>query len=466
MHKAVITVIGAGSVNWMSQLMRDIYMEDELCGGEIRLVDPNEEYMKAVADMLMMFNKTRNKDYAVKMVKNRREALDGADFVLTTFSPGSLKAYRVDLELPVKYGIQVPVSMTTGIPGISSALRTLPVAAEIVRDMEDMCPSAWLLNVTNPMTMVTQAMNAAAKNVKVVGLCHEFHGFGDYIIPMLGLERPEGVHVSDILYKWLGEQGFEYTVAGINHFIWITEAKYKGVDFLPKIREFCRDYKSLNDYKASVGLPPAEEDPFVSVGEVKFAMCRQLGYFPMVGDRHLVEFLPSLCNTRNGYARKYNVQKTTVDHRLSLQAARFEMIKEIAAGRQDIAWEKSSEEISAIMLAVLNKKSVTGIVNLPNQGQISNMPMGSVVETFATIDHNGAKPKISGELPNSIGTLCRFHNDVYQLTYDAAMNGDRDKLIEAMSLDMSNGGADFGEIPALANELLEKNRELLPRFFA
>ena len=117
---------------------------------------------EAVASMLARFNAERGKDYRVSVCDDRAEALGGADFVMTTFSPGSMDAFEYDLEIPIRYGIRQPVSMTVGPAGISAALRTVPVAAEIVEDMERHCPGAWLLNVTNPMSAVTRAMNLAA----------------------------------------------------------------------------------------------------------------------------------------------------------------------------------------------------------------------------------------------------------------------------------------------------------------
>jgi len=125
-----LTVIGGGSSQWMKNLMRDVYLLDCVDGGEIRLVDPRRDAVEAVAGMLRAFNGMRNKDYAISVTDDRREALEGADFVMTTFSPGSMDAFYHDLEIPIEYGIQIPVSMTVGPPGVSAALRTAPVASD------------------------------------------------------------------------------------------------------------------------------------------------------------------------------------------------------------------------------------------------------------------------------------------------------------------------------------------------
>ncbi|WP_248926202.1 hypothetical protein [Paenibacillus hamazuiensis] len=460
MDNIVLTVIGGGSVNWMTGLMRDVYLLDEIKGGEIRLVDPNREHVEAVAAMLQTFNRLRGKEYGIRIFENRKEALDGADFVLTTFSPGAMDAFWNDLELPIKYGIRQPVSMTVGPCGISASLRTAPAAYELVQEMEEMCPGAWLLNVTNPMSVVTRAMNMAAKTVKVVGMCHELHAAPKYFGPMLGLSKPEGMEVTDYLYRWLPEQGLRYTVAGVNHFIWLTEAKLNGEDVLPRIRSYA---ESRWEFDGDSAKPV---DSFHNRGAAKLALCRQLGCLPLAGDRHLIEFYPSLCNVRIGYGMKYSVLKTTVDARRLTKVSQLEQIRKLASGEREVSWQRSGEEMTEIMKAVVTGGETAAIVNAPNRGQIANMPRDVVVETLATVDRDGVHPWPSGDLPGAIGSLCRLHADVHELTVKAALEGSRRTLIEALSLDPLSGLADFSELGELADDLLQANRRWLPRFFS
>ncbi len=462
-EKIILTVIGGGSVTWMPKLMRDVYRVDQIQGGEIRLVDPHKEHTEAVASMLRKFNEIRGKDYKISVMENRQEALKDADFVMTTFSPGSMDAFWNDLEIPVKYGIRQPVSMTVGPCGISAAIRTAPVAYEIVEEMEVLCPGAWLLNVTNPMSVVTRAMNLAADNVRVVGMCHEFHNLPHFLEKILNLGRPEEIDVLTYLYQWLGEQGFDYTIAGLNHFIWLTEATLDGKDVIPQIRDYCLANERLQSKSYPENGPGSAA--YNKTGFVNFALCRHFGYLPIVGDRHLIEFYPSLCNLRNGFGMKYQIQKTVSEGRRHSKALGLEHIKNLAAGKENADWNRSGEEMVEIMKAIVTGTSVTGIVNMPNEGQIENLPEGVVVETLATIGADGMTPKPSGALPGSVGSLCRLHADVHELTVKAALQGDRSLLIEALSLDPLSGGADFSELSDLADELLVANRHWLPRFF-
>ncbi len=463
MKRVVLTVIGGGSVNWMSNLMRDVYLVDEIDGGEIRLVDPQQEHVEAVASMLRTFNQLRNKDYKISVIEDRREALAGADFVMTTFSPGAMDAFWNDLEIPVKYGIRQPVSMTVGPCGISAALRTASVAYEIVEEMEALCPGAWLLNVTNPMSVVTRAMNMAAKTVNVIGMCHEFHAFPGYMGKILGLRKPKEVDRLTYLYQWLEERGFEYTIAGLNHFIWLTQATLQGKDVVPDIQQYCRDHEQLKPAKYPENGRGI--DSYNYTGYVNFALCRHFGYLPIVGDRHLVEFYPSLCNPNNGYGMKYRVKKTTVGSRQLGKLENLKRIKRIAAAKEEPNWNHSSEEMIGIMRAIITGTSVKCILNMPNRGQIENLPRDVVVETLATVDADGIAPKPSGNLPGAIGSLCRLHADVHELTVQASLTGSRALLLEALSLDPLSGTADFCQLGELADELLEANRKWLPRFF-
>jgi alpha-galactosidase/6-phospho-beta-glucosidase family protein len=452
-----LAVIGGGSSQWMISLMKDIYLLDAVDGGEIRLVDPDRPGAEAVAKMLARFNQTRGKDFSISVCDDRSEALHDADFVMTTFSPGSMDAFDFDLEVPIRYGIRQPVSMTVGPAGISAALRTAPVAAEIVADMERECPQAWLLNVTNPMSVVTRAMNQAARQVRVLGLCHEFHSFSKLAKAILGLQPPPDMNVVEQLYHWMPEQGLNYTVAGINHFIWITSATLHGEDVLPRIRRFAREHRDLRAADAPYTLRNAHG--------AKLALCRTFGYLPVVGDRHLVEFWPHLCNLRNGFGMRYSVEKTTVDSRRHRREDNRARVERIAAGEEEMKWSRSGEEMTEIMRCVLTGDKTTAILNLPNQGQVANLPADVIVETLATVDGSSVQPHDSGDLPGSVASLCRLHVDVQELTVRAALEGSRELLVEALSLDPLSGTGDFGEMGDLADELLLATREWLPRFF-
>lgn len=457
-----LAVIGGGSVNWMRGLMKDIYMLKGVSGGEIRLVDPNVSHVTSVKNMLVKFNELTDKDFKITIEEDRKKAMTGCDFVLTTFSPGAMKAFYNDLEIPVKYGVRLPVSMTCGVCGISAALRTIPVAYEITKEMEEVCPGAVLLNVTNPMTAVTKAFELPAKTVTVYGICHEIHALSRFTESIFGIEKPEDMHIGTYLYSYLKEQGFDYTVAGLNHFIWLTKATLNGKDVLDEVHKFAMEHEEL----IPKGRDTQATNSYKNNYQAKLAMCRQFGYLPIPGDRHLIEFLPSLCNNQNGWGMKYGVTKTTVDSRKLDKVLQQREIDMIASGEKEMEWNQSGEEIAGIIQSYLDEKELITICNKPNVGQISNLPEGAIVETLIRKDVDGTiHPIPAGDLPRAIQPLCYLHSTINEMVVEAALNGDRRLLIEALSMDPSTATMDFSRIPDLCEELLNANKEWLPNFF-
>ena len=460
--KIKIAIIGGGSVNWMRILMKDIYALRGVEGGEIRLVDPNVPHVTSVKNMAEKFNEASDKYFDISIVEDRREALKDCNYVITTFSPGSMDAFFNDLEIPVKYGVRLPVSMTCGISGMSAALRTVPVAYEIAQDMEAVCPGAILLNVTNPMTAVTRAFNLPAKTITVYGICHEIHKLSHYLGKIFGLYAPNGMHISKYLYSWLQEQGFEYTVAGLNHYIWLTKATYHGEDVLDKIRQYAMEHENFDD------LPEHYQgtNPYSNSGQAKLALCRQFGYLPIPGDRHLIEFMSSMCNNQNGFGMDYGIVKTTVDSRKLDKVLQKQEIDKMASGEIPVTFSRSGEEVAGIMQAYIDQTEMITICNRSNIGQISNLPKDVIVETFIKKEKDGSVTPIpAGDLPRPIHHLCYLHSSINEMVVDAALNGDRNLFVEAMSLDPSTGPMDFKKIPQLCDDLLYANQKWLPRFF-
>ena len=260
-----------------------------------------------------------------------------------------------------------------------------------------------------------------------------------------------------------GEKGLDYTFAGVNHFIFLIRARLNGEDVLPRIRQFCRDHSEKGLASGPEGGQAT--DSYRSHFQAAMAICKQTGYFPINHDRHTIEFLPSLCNVRNGYGMKYGVKKTTVDSRRLSKVRQLEEIRQIARGEGSLSWEASGEELVHIIEAIMKKGSYRTVVNVANTGQIANLPRDVVVETMGTVTADGVAPEPAGDLPGVIGSWCRLHSDVHELTLRAALEGSRDLLVQALCLDPLTAGADFSEIGEMADELLNANKAWLPRFF-
>jgi alpha-galactosidase len=262
------------------------------------------------------------------------------------------------------------------------------------------------------------------------------------------------------LYRYLKEQSVRYTVAGINHFIWLTELERNGEDLIPEVRNFAATHHEIVDENKA----HQSGNPFQGTHGVKLMLCRRFGYMPLVGDRHLVEFMPTLCNVRNGYAMQHGVSKTTVDFRRLQKLRQLAEVEQLASGQEKPDWTVSDEPLREIMRAIITGEETETIANTPNVGQLEGLPEGAIVETICTVSKDSIRPHPSGRLPFGIEALVKLHIEVQNLTYEAAMEGSRDKLVQAMTLDPLSAGADFEEIADLTDELIAANREWLPRF--
>jgi alpha-galactosidase/6-phospho-beta-glucosidase family protein len=456
--KTVIGIVGGGSVNWCPGLIRDVYHIDALEGGEIRLLDPDDAALRLIASLEGPYNRLSGKEFKFIPVHSLDECVSGADFTLCTFSPGSLDAFYWDLEVPIPYGVRQPVSMTAGPCGISAALRTCSVAHEVGQAVSKHAPGSWIINVVNPLTCVTRAINLGAPNCKVVGLCHELEGQIGFVGDILGVPWPEGKRGQDYLMR-----DFDLQVAGLNHFIWLTRIFTGGKDRYPELRAFAESHEAW--FKGGDPAAGNFASSWSNNKEAKLALCKAFGSLPMAGDRHLVEFMPSMCSQANRYAMDYGIRKTTMRERYELKKKATERVQRWVSGEEDIPWRRSSEQATDIIETVLTKGKERFVMNVPNRGQIAELPSEVVVESISTLTADGFGYEAAGPLPQPIAGICRSHVEVQELAVQAALEGNRRKLLDALYLDHHTHMVEFREIPRLADELLEANRDLLPRFF-
>ena len=215
-----ITFIGAGSLGFTSELVRDILTFPLLEDAHIALMDINAERLELPRRAVTKIIEAGKRPATVSATLDRAEALKGANVVLTTILAGSTEVWRHDIEIPKKYGVDINVGDTRGPSGIFRFLRTLLPMMDIVRDMEKYCPNAVLLNYTNPMAMLCGALQRQT-HIPVTGLCHSVQG------------------TALMLAGWIGAapNEIDYTCAGINHQAWYIEYKWNGQDAYPLIHK-------------------------------------------------------------------------------------------------------------------------------------------------------------------------------------------------------------------------------------
>ena len=379
-------------------------------------------------------------EFSIEATTDLERSLEGAEFVVVTITTGGLDTMRLDLEIPERYGIYQSVGDTVGPGGLSRALRNVPVMVQLGQTMERVCPDAWMLNLTNPLTVLTRAV-ALTSRIKVMGLCHELFGVRGALIRMFG-GTPDD---------------FQWRVAGINHLIWLLDMTIRGQDGLAMVRDFVASGQQ-------VPLPPSRgawHEPFVDRWRLKLKLFELYGALPAAGDRHLAEFFPWCLTEATQRGADLGVLLTSIEQRQQQVGAAQSMVRAAVAGELPRV-ERSPEATADIVSAIANGSSTRTIVNLPNTGQIDNLPRGAVVETLAEITSAGAFPHTVGSLPLGVLGTLEPHVVNQELIVQAALHGDRQLALQAMVNDPLVPS--LATAQAVLDDLLEAHAGLLPQF--
>jgi alpha-galactosidase/6-phospho-beta-glucosidase family protein len=438
-----VCFVGGGSYNWMPKLLGDLALTPDL-EGSIVLHDLNPTAMEDIAAYGRKALASIGSRFSIETTTDLERALDDAEFVVVTITTGGLDSMALDLDIPEKYGIYQSVGDTVGPGGLSRALRNVPVLVGIAQTMERRCPDAWMLNLTNPLTVLTRVVSMTTR-IKVMGLCHELFGVRGGLIRML---NPGGsIQVED----------FEMRVAGINHLIWILDMTVRGRDGLQMVRDFVAEGRS-------VPLPPPRGDwhePFVDRWKLKLALFEVYDALPAAGDRHLAEFFSYFLTDATHQGADYGVLLTRIAQRQEQVASARAAVHAALSGDFPLL-TRSSEATADIVSAVTNGRSVRTIVNLPNSGQIDNLPRGAVVETLAEITSAGAQPLGVGRLPHGVLSTLQPHVVNQEMIALAALHGDRRLALQAMVNDPLV--PDLATARGVLDELLVAHEAYLPQF--
>ncbi|HEY0256462.1 MAG TPA: hypothetical protein VGC39_03385, partial [Candidatus Methylacidiphilales bacterium] len=412
-----ITFIGGGSYQWVPLLFRDIAVNSHLRGIRFVLHDIDAKRNLELAEVCRIIARKVGSSAAVETEEVLDRAIDGAEAVILCISTGGLDAMEHDIEIPKKYGIYQPVGDSTGPGGISRTLRNIPVVTDLVQRMELRCPEAWLLNLTNPMNQIVRAVQKTSR-IKVIGLCHEFKSFMGTVESLLGLS------------DW--ERETAATIAGINHFSWVTALNVKGQDGLQLLREKVDD---LDRPLADQGGNDVNPSHSLSQNKVKFSLLETYGAIPYPGDRHLVEFFPYFLSEKTRYGADFGVSLTSIEDRKFKWLGYFKQrISEWTAdGPESVPLKASNESLAPILAALISDGPITiQPATFPNLGQVANLPLDFSVETLVTFANGVVSPHASGSLPPAILGLVQKHCLNQDLMVEAALEGDRTKALQSM----------------------------------
>ena len=436
-----IAFVGGGSYQWGPKIILDVALNEDLRGGRLILHDINAEALDDMFDWGTKALSQADADLKLEKTLQLEEALEGADFVVLSISTGGLEATAHDLEIPAKYGVVQTVGDTVGPGGHFRALRNIPVVVEIARSMERVCPDAVLLNLTNPLTALTRAVTKAT-SIRAVGLCHELFSTLGLLSKMF--DEPE--------------EAINVRVAGVNHFIWVTDVSVQGHGVTEET------FRRISGGEArEIALVDAggDTDPFVNTWGFRTELCGLYGNLPAAGDRHLCEFLPGYLSDERERER-LDLRVTTVDIRRERLAADRDQVRRMIQGEKPIPTRRSREEVSDIMAAMWTGEDSVNIVNLPNAGQVRDLPLGAVVETYGAINGGGASGVVFGALPPPIAALVHPHAFNQEAVVQAGLTGDRDLAFRAFLNDPLV--ASQPDARQMFEEMFEAQATYLPQF--
>jgi alpha-galactosidase/6-phospho-beta-glucosidase family protein len=430
-----IAFIGGGSVQWASKIVTDLALSETLAGAELMLHDIDADALALLARAGKRIVAQVGGSLQVAATLDRAAALRGADFVILCVAIGGLPAMRNDLEIPERYGIYQSVGDTVGPGGLARGLRHIPFAVQVAREMEQQCPAAWMLNLTNPMTTICRGITRAT-GIRTIGLCHEVTGVSRHLASLFGVPL----------------ETITLQVAGINHLPVILRLDVDGRDGLDMLRDWLAGHGPF----ALVGQIDLDSvfDVFIDRLAVKLTLFEQLGVLFGAGDRHVAEFIPGFLTEASARGRRYGVVLTTVDQREEMARLRRAQIERFVGGQPE-ELQRSTEQLMPVMAALAGGPAGRFIVNVPNQGQIDNLPRDAVVECIAEVSSLGVQPLAAGSLPHAAYAVIAPHVARQELIVEAALTHRGEPALAALATDPLVH--DPATVKPLLDELLQAN---------
>lgn len=420
--------MGAGSVVFTRQLLADLLRFDDLGPLEIRLHDIDASRLAVGEGTARQVSERLGRPVTITSHLDRREALEGNDFVIDMVQVGGIEATKKDLLIPERFGLHQTIGDTTGVGGAFRALRTFPFLSGLTADMREVCPDAILLNYTNPMAMNIWWASVVAPEIQAVGLCHSVYWTAHDLAKLVGVPVEET----------------HYRAAGVNHQAWMLEWTHEGRDLYPLLRE-------------KIAADPELER------RVRVEIFRRIGYYPTETSEHSSEYLPWFLRDA-AQIEHFRLNPLEYVGISEDNVAEFEAAKRSLAAGEPLELEEGAAEYAPQVIHSL----VTGTervihANVVNRGLIDNLPEGAVVEVPTTVGRDGIAPHAVGALPVQCAAINRSYVSVNELTIEAARQGDPRLLRQAVLADPNaNSTLTPEQIWEMCNELVTAHGDLLP----
>lgn len=455
---ARITIVGGGSSHWAPSLLVDFANTKVLTDAHVVLMDIDEEALTTMVKVADHIVGTRGISMEVGVTTNLDEALRGSQFVISAFSVGGFESMKHDLEIPARYGIRQPVGDSVGPGGITRALRSIPLLLEIARKMETVCPDALLINVTNPLTALCRAVGRET-SVKVVGLCNEVVGL-QFAMSLL-FDAPM--------------QSVDPVVAGVNHLPLATALRIGERDGFEMLHDALEGKIDLSGPLWLDPLPDQmhwrRKDPerrwiradVLENLRVKLELFQRFGVLPASSDTHVVEFFPGFVTEASDYGRDWGIHHYGIEGHRYDKATDNANLAELLASDEIPTWG-SGELVAPLLEGLLTGREKALPMNLPNTGQVENLPLDTVVECIGISGASGLRPRDRVAVPSILGEYLRRIVVSQELTVEAAISGDRRSVLEAMLADQMAARLPYEHVVAMTDDLLAATATWLPQF--
>ncbi len=450
-----IAMIGAGSVGFTRRLTRDLLSVPEFAETHFALMDISARNLEMVAQLCQRDIAANGLPATVSSTLDRREAIADADYVICMIRQGGLEAFALDIDIPLKYGVDQCVGDTICAGGIMYGQRTIPALLEICRDIRQYAkPGALFLNYSNPMAMNTWACNQYGGQ-RTIGLCHGVQGGHKQIANCIELwARRERLIAPD---ERVTRDDVDIICAGINHQTWYIQAQWRGQEMTPRLLEL---FEAHPEYR--------EEE------KVRIDVLRRFGYYSTESNGHLSEYVP-------WYRKRPDEINDWISLNRWINGETGGYLRVCAEGRNWFetdfpnwleeeppvisAEDRSLEHGSYIIEGLETGRPYRGHFNVPNRGYITNLPDGCVVEIPGYVDKNGISMPVVGDLPLACAATCSASVRVQQMAMEAAVHGDVALLKQAMLHDPLTGAVcNPEEIWQMTDELLVAQAEWLPNY--
>jgi alpha-galactosidase/6-phospho-beta-glucosidase family protein len=453
-----IAIIGGGSYQWVPKLVVDLANSPVLQAAEVVIEDIDPAPIPRMIELIDHIADVRGVGMTGRGTTDQRDALEGADYVVVNISTGGFDSMRHDLEIPARYGIEQSVGDSVGPGGIIRAVRNIPVFLELARDMVEICPDAWLLNLTNPMTTICRAVTRES-NITTIGLCHE-------------------ITIMQFMLSLLLDVGFmdiSPTVTGVNHLPFITKLDVAGSDGFALLRDLVDSADERAGEPLAMAFPEGLGHEKISEGgewtkgdvlhhnRLKLELFRRFGVLPGAGDRHVAEFFSGFLTEESGWGARWGFGLTSIEDRERGQQQHIDDFEEMLAS-PEVSSMPSGEMVAAVIACRMQDAPGWFPLNIPNHGQVSDLPADVVVESMCVVDGAGVRGRDVAALPPVMAEHLRRVSLAQERTVEAGVTGSRGAVLEAMFLDPLAGRIDDGALEQMTDEMLAATKPWLPQF--